>query len=80
MLHFRGCYFEEGGVVKMNMSIESAYEKSVETLLNWINKEIDTNKTQVMFRGYSPVHLRFVFIFSWCKSKRVVLVQMGRIE
>ncbi|PWA85820.1 PMR5 N-terminal domain, PC-Esterase [Artemisia annua] len=53
-----GCYFEERGVVKMNMSIESAYEKSVETLLNWINKEIDTNKTQVMFRGYSPVHFR----------------------
>lgn len=47
----------------MNMTIETAYKKSIETVLNFISKEVDTNKTQVIFRGFSPVHFRFIFIF-----------------
>ncbi|KAJ0449928.1 putative PMR5 domain, PC-Esterase [Helianthus annuus] len=53
-----GCYFQEADGVKMNMSIETAYRKSIKTILNWISKEVDPNKTQVIFRGYSPVHFR----------------------
>ncbi|KAI3506746.1 hypothetical protein L1887_21310 [Cichorium endivia] len=53
-----GCYFQESGDVKMNMSIETAFRKSIETVLNFISKEVDTNKTQVIFRGFSPVHFR----------------------
>ncbi|KAI7747807.1 hypothetical protein M8C21_017024 [Ambrosia artemisiifolia] len=53
-----GCYFQEADGVKMNMSIETAYRKSIETIVDWISKEVDTNKTQVIFRGYSPVHFR----------------------
>ncbi|MFS8004207.1 putative PC-Esterase [Helianthus anomalus] len=49
--------------VKKNMSIKTAYQKSVDTVLNWISKEVDTNKTQVVFRSFSPVHFRFAFIF-----------------
>ncbi|KAJ0464578.1 putative trichome birefringence-like family [Helianthus annuus] len=41
----RGCYFQESEDVKMNMSIETAYQKSVDTVLNWISKEVDTNIT-----------------------------------
>ncbi|XP_024981934.1 protein trichome birefringence-like 10 [Cynara cardunculus var. scolymus] len=53
-----GCYFQESGDVKMNMSVGTAYKRSMETVLNWISKEVDTNKTQVIFRGFSPVHFR----------------------
>ncbi|CAI9300578.1 unnamed protein product [Lactuca saligna] len=53
-----GCYYQESGDVKMNMTIETAYKKSIETVLNFISKEVDTNKTQVVFRGFSPVHFR----------------------
>ncbi|KAI3732406.1 hypothetical protein L1987_63611 [Smallanthus sonchifolius] len=59
MLIFRGCYFQEEEHVKMNMSIETAYRKSIETVLDWISKEVDTNKTQLIFRSFSPMHFRF---------------------
>ncbi|KAI3819323.1 hypothetical protein L1987_13150 [Smallanthus sonchifolius] len=58
-----GCYFQEEEHVKMNMSIETAYRKSIETVLDWISKEVDTNKRQVIFRSFSFVHFRFGFIF-----------------
>ncbi|KAL8262112.1 hypothetical protein R6Q59_026161 [Mikania micrantha] len=53
-----GCYFQEAENVKMNMSVGTAYLKSVDTVLNWISKEVDSNKTQVFFRSFSPVHFR----------------------
>ncbi|GMH08403.1 hypothetical protein Nepgr_010243 [Nepenthes gracilis] len=51
-----GCYFQEGEDVKMDMGVEVAYRRSIETVVEWINREIDTNKTQVFFRTYAPVH------------------------
>ncbi|KAK3016227.1 hypothetical protein RJ639_006466 [Escallonia herrerae] len=53
-----GCYFQEGEELKMEMSIESAYQRSIETLMDWIENEVNMNKTQVLFRSYSPVHFR----------------------
>uniref|UniRef100_A0A5B7CCZ4 Uncharacterized protein n=1 Tax=Davidia involucrata TaxID=16924 RepID=A0A5B7CCZ4_DAVIN len=53
-----GCYFQEGEEVKMEMSVESAYRRSIETLLNWIGTEVNMSKTQVFFRSYAPVHFR----------------------
>lgn len=44
----------------MEMSVESAYHRSIKTLFDWINNEVDTNKTQVVFRTYAPVHFRLV--------------------
>ncbi|RWW50149.1 hypothetical protein BHE74_00043619 [Ensete ventricosum] len=38
------------------MSVESAYERSMKTFLDWIEKEINTSRTQVVFRTYSPAH------------------------
>lgn len=58
----------------MEMRVEDAYRKSLETVLEWIHRELNTNKTQVFFRTYSPVHFRsrpfnllacFTFIFIW---------------
>ncbi|RYR38430.1 hypothetical protein Ahy_A09g043481 [Arachis hypogaea] len=32
----RGCYFQQGMEVKIEMKVEDAYRKSMETVLNWI--------------------------------------------
>ncbi|KAJ9171945.1 hypothetical protein P3X46_015241 [Hevea brasiliensis] len=53
-----GCYFQEGEEVKMEMSVETAYQRSLETLIDWIRSKINVSKTQVLFRTYAPVHFR----------------------
>ncbi|KAF6152149.1 hypothetical protein GIB67_005795 [Kingdonia uniflora] len=53
-----GCYFQEGDEVKMEMSVESAYRRSIDTLVKWIDREVNMTKTQVFFRTYAPVHFR----------------------
>ncbi|KAF5195329.1 trichome birefringence-like [Thalictrum thalictroides] len=54
----RGCYFQEGEEVKIEMNVENAYRKSIDTLFKWIHKEVNTSKTQVFFRSFAPVHFR----------------------
>ncbi|KAL7081044.1 hypothetical protein ACP275_14G015100 [Erythranthe tilingii] len=51
-----GCYFQEGSEVKMNMTVDGAYRKSLETVIRWVGKEVNTNKTQVFYRTYAPIH------------------------
>jgi hypothetical protein len=58
-LLLRGCYFQIGEKVMMNMSTEIAFRVSVETVVNWIAREVNRNKTYVLFRTYAPVHFRF---------------------
>ncbi|KAK3031190.1 hypothetical protein RJ639_035347 [Escallonia herrerae] len=53
-----GCYFQEGSEVKMEMKIDSAYRKSIETVIGWIRREVNISKTQVFYRTYAPVHFR----------------------
>ncbi|XP_062143816.1 protein trichome birefringence-like 10 [Alnus glutinosa] len=53
-----GCYFQEGEEVKMNMSVESAYRRSLETLIDWIGSQVNMSKTYVLFRTHSAVHFR----------------------
>ncbi|KAJ6815039.1 protein trichome birefringence-like 11 [Iris pallida] len=53
-----GCYFQEGEELKVEMSVETAFRRSIETLFDWVNKEVDTNRTHVIFRTYAPVHFR----------------------
>lgn len=60
----RGCYFQEGKEVKLDLKVEDAYKKSMETILNWIQDTINPSKTQVFFRTYAPVHFRFVICFT----------------
>lgn len=63
----RGCYFQEGKEVKMDMRVEDAYHRSIETVVDYIHTKLNTNKTQVFFRTFAPVHFRFVsqLIFSF---------------
>ncbi|GKD71742.1 trichome birefringence-like protein 10, partial [Tanacetum coccineum] len=52
------CYFQEGAQIKMEMKVETAYRKALETVISWINSEVNKTKTQVFFRTYAPVHFR----------------------
>ncbi|CAN8269925.1 unnamed protein product [Cochlearia groenlandica] len=51
-----GCYFQEGEKVKMEMNVDDAYKRAMETVVNWVQTKVDTNKTQVYFRTLAPVH------------------------
>ncbi|XLR35421.1 hypothetical protein S83_063321, partial [Arachis hypogaea] len=51
-----GYYFQQGMEVKVEMKVEDAYRKSMETVLNWIQDTVNLNKSQVFFRTYAPVH------------------------
>lgn len=42
------------------MSVDSAYQRAIATLFDWIHREVNKNKTRVFFRSYAPVHFRFV--------------------
>ncbi|OMO95281.1 hypothetical protein CCACVL1_05452 [Corchorus capsularis] len=53
-----GCYFQEGKKVKMEMTVEHAYQRSIETVMQWIHSEVNTSKTEVFFRTFAPVHFR----------------------
>ncbi|KAF7804760.1 protein trichome birefringence-like 10 [Senna tora] len=53
-----GCYFQVGQEVKMNMTVEDAFRKSIETVMDWIVNEVNMNKTYVLLRTYAPVHFR----------------------
>ncbi|PNT65465.1 hypothetical protein BRADI_4g42860v3 [Brachypodium distachyon] len=53
-----GTYFQEGDEVKMEMTVHDAYQRSIQTLFDWLHKEVNTSKTQVIFRTYAPVHFR----------------------
>lgn len=53
-----GCYFQEGAEIKTEMKVEHAHRKSMETVMHWIETELNTSKTQVFFRSYAPVHFR----------------------
>ncbi|XWS09019.1 hypothetical protein CRYUN_Cryun40dG0050000 [Craigia yunnanensis] len=53
-----GCYFQEGEKVEMEMTVEHAYQRSIETVMRWIRNEVNTSKTKVFFRTFAPVHFR----------------------
>lgn len=53
-----GCHFQVGREISINMTVDGAYRKSLGTVFDWINKEVNTSKTQVFFRTYAPVHFR----------------------
>ncbi|KAM0897791.1 hypothetical protein ACQ4PT_022331 [Festuca glaucescens] len=51
-----GAYFREGDEVKMDMSVNDAYRRSIQTLFDWLHREVNSTKTQAIFRTYSPSH------------------------
>lgn len=46
--------------VKLEMEVEDAYKRSIETVLKWIQETVNPSETQVYFRTLAPVHFRFV--------------------
>ncbi|CAN0856568.1 Protein trichome birefringence-like 11 [Linum grandiflorum] len=53
-----GTYFQVGQKVKTEMSVKSAYRRSMKTVMRWIDNEVNSTKTQVFFRTFAPVHFR----------------------
>ncbi|PKA62929.1 hypothetical protein AXF42_Ash007725 [Apostasia shenzhenica] len=55
-----GTYFQIGSEVKMDMTVDDAFQTSINTLFEWIHKEVNTSRTKVFFRTYSPSHFRSI--------------------
>ncbi|EPS71922.1 hypothetical protein M569_02836, partial [Genlisea aurea] len=51
-------YFQEGEEIKMEMSVETAFSKSIESLSKWVAQEVNLSRTHLIFRAYAPVHFR----------------------
>ncbi|KAJ4784920.1 Protein trichome birefringence [Rhynchospora pubera] len=49
-------YYQEGDKVHPQMSSGEAYRKALTTWARWIDANIDPDRTQVVFRGYSWTH------------------------
>ncbi|KAF6159363.1 hypothetical protein GIB67_032134, partial [Kingdonia uniflora] len=56
-----GYYFQEAEDVKMNMTVESAYRKSINTMLKCTHTEVNMSNTHVFFRIYAPSISRLFF-------------------
>ncbi|XP_051210942.1 protein trichome birefringence-like 10 [Lolium perenne] len=52
------CYFQEGKKLRLDMSVEVAYQRAMDTVHLWVQKEVDASKTLAVFRTYSPAHTR----------------------
>ncbi|XP_076937165.1 protein trichome birefringence-like 2 [Bidens hawaiensis] len=51
-------YYQEGNHVYPRLKALDAYTRALSTWARWVDKNIDTMKTQVIFRGYSLTHFR----------------------
>ncbi|XP_026382025.1 protein trichome birefringence-like 2 [Papaver somniferum] len=49
-------YFQEGDYLYPKLDMIKAYKKGLTTWRKWMDKNIDPNRTQVVFRGYSVNH------------------------
>ncbi|PON44862.1 Protein trichome birefringence-like [Parasponia andersonii] len=51
-------YYQEGNYVHPRLKVLEAYKRALKTWAKWVDKNIDCNRTQVFFRGYSVTHFR----------------------
>ncbi|XP_052201508.1 protein trichome berefringence-like 7 isoform X2 [Diospyros lotus] len=51
-----GCYFQDGGRMKLGMPITAAFETALSTWASWIENMVDTNRTRVFFRTFESSH------------------------
>ncbi|KAK7841808.1 protein trichome birefringence-like 2 [Quercus suber] len=51
-------YYQEGNYVHPRLKALEAYKRALTTWARWVDKNIDFNRTQVFFRGYSVTHFR----------------------
>ncbi|KAI3934236.1 hypothetical protein MKW92_016253 [Papaver armeniacum] len=54
--HYGINFFQEGNYLYPKLDINKAFKKALTTWRKWIDRNIDSNKTQVVFRGFSLVH------------------------
>lgn len=45
-----------------------AFRHGLTTWGNWVDSEVDTNKTRVFFQGISPSHYKYIFQFLFFSS------------
>ncbi|CAN1277500.1 Protein trichome birefringence-like 8, partial [Linum perenne] len=53
-----GYYFEVGGKVNKSMGVIDAFERSLQTWKKWVMENLDSERSHVFFRSYSPAHYR----------------------
>ncbi|KAL5759859.1 hypothetical protein ACOSQ2_018697 [Xanthoceras sorbifolium] len=51
-------YYQEGNYVHPRLKVLEAYKRALTTWARWVDTNIDSNRTQVFFRGYSVTHFR----------------------
>ncbi|XP_020699064.1 protein trichome birefringence-like 2 [Dendrobium catenatum] len=51
-------YYQEGNHVYPVLDVMKAYKKALTTWSEWVDRYLDSSKTQVVFRGYSVTHFR----------------------
>ncbi|KAF3431233.1 hypothetical protein FNV43_RR25963 [Rhamnella rubrinervis] len=51
-------YYQEGNYVHPRLKVLEAYKRALTTWARWVDKNIDQNRTLVLFRGYSVTHFR----------------------
>lgn len=51
-------FFQEGETVLSKLKVTEAYTKALKTWAEWVDKNVNKNKTQVFFAGYSTSHFR----------------------
>ncbi|KAJ9563991.1 hypothetical protein OSB04_009151 [Centaurea solstitialis] len=51
-------YYQEGDHVYPRLKVLDAYRRALSTWARWVDTSIDTNRTQVIFRGYSVTHFK----------------------
>lgn len=51
-------YYQEGKHVYPRLKVLDAYTRALKTWARWIDNNIDANRTNVFFRGYSVTHFR----------------------
>jgi hypothetical protein len=55
-------HVQEGKKLRLDMSVEAAYQRAMGTVHQWVQNEVDASKTLAVFRTYSPAHTRHAYV------------------
>jgi hypothetical protein len=62
--NFRWDYVQEGQSILKDMDRMVAFQKGLTTWAKWVDSDVDTSKTTVIFQGISPFHYQYGSSFS----------------